>query len=339
MFYRIRALYDPARFQSHGRRDGWFEGWYFKLVDAVGRHPLAVIPGVSRDEAGGTSHSFVQVIRPGGAVRYHRYPFDAFHYERERFGIRVGPNVFSAESVSLDIPASAEGPRLVGTVHFGPWREWPVTLLAPGIMGWYRYVPRMECYHGVLSMDHELSGGLELGDERLDFEGGRGYTEKDWGVSFPSSWVWAQSNRFEDEDGHARPGTSLTLSVARIPWLNSSFTGHIAGVLLDSGQLVRFTTYTGSRIREIETFPGGARVMVADRRHELSVRIDGAATGNLKAPQLGAMTGRADEALDASVAVDLRGLAGPATSRSLFAGTGYKAGVEIMNSRNELAAG
>lgn len=324
---RITTLYHPARFQSHPKRDGWFEGWYFKLVDADGRHPVAVIPGVSRDEAGGTTHAFVQTIRAGGTARYHRFDFDAFTWTDDRFSISVGPNRFDEAGLHLEIEGD-----LTGDVRFGAWTPWPVRMLSPGIMGWYRFVPRMECYHGVLSLDHTLHGGLSDSDGPLDFSGGRGYAEKDWGTGFPSSWVWAQSNRFTDDQGRNRPGVSLTASVAKIPWLGSSFVGHIAGVLLDTGELVRFTTYTGSRLEAVETDAGSARVVVADRRHRLEIRLSGAQTGTLKAPSLGAMTGRADEALDATVEVLLTDVGG----RTRFSGIGTCAGVEIMNERDEL---
>jgi succinate dehydrogenase/fumarate reductase flavoprotein subunit len=48
-----------------------------------------------------------------------------------------------------------------------------------GTMGWYAFVPAMECYHGVLSFDHLLEGGLELNGQYIDYTGGRGYIEKD----------------------------------------------------------------------------------------------------------------------------------------------------------------
>lgn len=324
---RLSRLYHPGRFQSHTGRDGWFEGWYFKLVDRDGRHPVAVIPGVSRDEAGGTSHAFVQTIRAGGTARYHRFAFDEFAWTDDRFSIAVGPNRFDESGLHLELEGD-----LSGDVAFGAWTPWPVRVLSPGIMGWYRFVPRMECYHGVLSLDHTLGGTLRVDGDTLDFSAGRGYTEKDWGTGFPSSWVWAQSNRFTDLHGRLRPGVSLTASVAKIPWLGSSFVGHIAGVLLDTGELVRFTTYTGSHLEAVETGAGSARVVMADRKHRLELRLSGALTGALKAPSLGAMTGRADEALDATVEIHLTDVGG--TTR--FRGTGTCAGVEIMNERDEL---
>lgn len=328
---RLATIYDPPRFQSARRKGDWFEGWYFKLVDAAAEHPLAVIPGVSHDESGGTSHSFVQLIRPGGAVRYIRFPYEAFRWSNDRFEIRVSENTFSSEGISLDLPATDDGPAVSGAVEFGDLSPWPVTLLAPGIMGWYRFVPRMECYHGVVSMDHTLSGTLDWGGKDLDFTGGRGYAEKDWGTGFPSSWLWAQSNHFVGPTDTRLDGVSLTLSIARIPWLGSSFTGHIAG-LLEGGRLHRFTTYTGSSLTALEFAPGSAAVTIEDRRHILTVNVQGSTPGALKAPSRGAMTGRADEALDASVHVTLRTTGGV----EVFEGTGRPAGVEIMNARGEL---
>jgi hypothetical protein len=40
-------------------------------------------------------------------------------------------------------------------------------------MGWYAWVPRMECYHGVLSFSHPLQGTLTLNGKVMDFSGRR----------------------------------------------------------------------------------------------------------------------------------------------------------------------
>lgn len=327
MIYPLRRVWDPALYQGGGRHRGYFEGWYFKAVDADGLRPVAIIPGVSYSSDGRTAQAFVQLVRPGGASRFFAVSASEFTFDRRRFLIRVGPNEFSAGGVRLDLQDEIGYVR--GELSFGPWRPWPVTAFSPGIMGWYRFVPRMECYHGVLSMDHAVDGSLEIGPERLVLDGGRGYTEKDWGSSFPSSWVWAQSNTFEV------PGVSVTLSVARVPWLTGAFTGHIAGLLHD-GELHRFATYTGARPVCLTTGPGSADVVLRDTRKELEVHVEGASPSALKAPTLGAMVGRADEALGATVTVALRALRGGRATR-IFEGTGRAAGVEVMNDRGELA--
>ena len=235
--------------------------------------------------------------------------------------------MFDRHHLSLDLEADDAGPAIRGEVRFGAWRPWPVTPTSPGIMGWYRYVPFMECYHGVLSMDHALGGTLRIGDTDVTLDGGRGYVEKDWGTSFPSSWVWGQSNHFETA------GASCMVSVARIPWRGSSFTGHIAGLLLD-GRLHRFATYTGSRLVELATGESGARIAMAGGGGRLEIEMDGAVAGALRAPVLGAMQGRSDEALDGRLRVRLL----RDGSRPVFVGEGRAAGVEIMDARGELRA-
>lgn len=334
MFDHLRTIYRPALAQAPEGRQGWFEGWYFKIVGAeCGHARMAAIPGVSYGAQGTEPHAFVQLVLPEGHTEYHHYPLEQFSSNRRSFDVSVGPNRFTESGMTLDLPDTGGGATR-GDVTFGPWRPWPVTVTAPGIMGWYRYVPRMECYHGVLSMDHELTGKLTRGSETFVFDGGRGYIEKDWGSGFPSSWIWSQCNHFTTEDGSFRHGTSLTFSIARIPWLGSSFTGHIAGVLHE-GTLYRFATYTGSRITCVETSTGGAVATVADRRHELRVEITSAVTSRLAAPLAGSMVAHADESIGATVRMTLRD---KRSERTLVDSVGRCAGAEIMNARDELQA-
>jgi hypothetical protein len=323
----MRRVWQPEVYQGGQRRNDYFEGWYLKCVDAARSQVLAFIPGVSHDHAGGTSHSFVQVVRPGGRTAYLSYPIEAFSFDRKRFAVAVGPNTFSESGITLDL--DCDGLRLTGELGFGPWVPWPVSATQPGIMGPYRFVPRMEGYHGVCSLDHALTGQLELDGVRLDFDGGRGYAEKDWGRSFPSSWVWAQSNHFDQH------GTSVTVSVAKIPWMGGSFVGFIAGVWM-SGTLYRFTSYTGSLLTAFESRMGGASMTYEDRHFRLEVQLDGAATAPLKAPSHGRMVARADESLDSTMQVRLTNLR---TGEVLLDDLGCHAGCEVMDKSGELVAG
>ncbi len=43
----LNRIWNPAVFQGAGVTRGYFEGWYFKQVDAAEGHIVAVIPGVS----------------------------------------------------------------------------------------------------------------------------------------------------------------------------------------------------------------------------------------------------------------------------------------------------
>jgi hypothetical protein len=319
----LQTKLHPAWYQGHRATPPYFEGWYFKLVDATERHRYAVIPGVFRGKDDG--HAFVQVLDGvTGQVDYYQYPMEAFWAEKDVFDVHVGPNRFTEEQITLALESPEQ--TLVGELHFSSLTPWPVTLPSPGIMGWYAWVPRMECYHGVLSLDHEISGALTINGQTVDFGAGRGYIEKDWGRSFPAAWVWLQTNHFEE------PGTSLTASVAVIPWLGSTFRGFIIG-LWHEGRLYRFATYTGAQVAKLAVNETRANWVVRDRQYRLEIdanRDSGIWTGVLRGPTGLDMGGRVPESLQATVGVRLVRLA---DGRMHFSGTGRCAGLEIVEPR------
>jgi len=322
--YALNKVWHPAYYQDGRASRGYFEGWYFKLVDAQRAHPLAIIPGVSIEPTG-RRHAFVQIMFGDGRSHWFDLPWESFAYARDRFELTFGGNRFTEREIVLDLQDADVTVR--GSFALGEPTPWPVRPLSPGIMGPFRFVPLMECYHGVLSLDHAVSGAVEIDGQRLEFDGGRGYTEKDWGRSFPSAWVWAQSNDF------SAPGVSLTASIARIPWIGSSFVGAIAGLLVD-GRLYRFATYTGAKLVSLAHPPGGVDFVLQDRTHRLEVSASGAVPGTLRSPVLGRMIGRVEESLCGEVRVRLTERAGGAV---VFEGLGRASGIELMDPSGDLA--
>lgn len=320
-FLRWRAVWRPGMYHGFGRNRDFFEGWYFKFADAPQNQVWAVIPGVflaSSKFPEQESHAFVQTLNGRtGESHYHRYPAEDFHASPEAFDVRVGPNHFRIDALHLEIERPEQS--LVGELAFGAAAPWPVSLASPGIMGWYAYVPFMECYHGVLSFDHTVEGKLKIGGQRIDFSGGRGYIEKDWGKSFPRGWVWMQTNHF------AQPGTCLTASAARIPWLGTAFPGFIAG-LWHQGRLYRFATYTGAKLTRLSVSDTLVRMDVQDSRHRLELEAKRSKGGLLHAPSRAAMIQRLMESLTAEISVRLLDRR---TGGEIFSGTGRNAGLEI----------
>jgi tocopherol cyclase len=308
-------------FHGHGLKHNFFEGWYFKFADAAERHVWAVIPGVflaASSQSEQESHSFVQTVDgQSSETHYHRYPLQEFWASPTDFDVRIGPNRFRSDFLSLDIARPEQ--TISGTLYFKGTVPWPVTLTSPGIMGWYAFVPFMECYHGVLSLDHEVFGHLKLRGQDVDFTGGRGYIEKDWGQSFPRGWVWMQTNHF------AAPGTSLTASVGRIPWLRSAFRGFIIG-LWHHGQLYRFATYTGANLVDLKITDTQVRMQVQDARYRLEIEAVRSKGGLVHAPFREGMLQRLSESLTAKVFVRL---SQRSPSREIFSGTGRHAGLEV----------
>ena len=152
----------------------------------------------------------------------------------------------------------------------------------------------------------------------MDFSGGRGYIEKDWGKSFPSAWVWFQSNHF-----HQKPAC-ITASIAIIPWLGSAFRGFIVGFWLD-GNLYRFTTYSGGQVELLEISDNSVNWVLRNRTHRLSLNASRDQGGLLRAPTRLDMGKRILETLSASVHVRLETLQGSL----LFDGDGANAGLEV----------
>ncbi len=325
----LRTTLNPDCYHGHNKRPPFFEGWYYKLVDASEKHRYAVIPGIFVSNEPDKHHAFVQVLDGRtGQVTYHRYPPEEFWAAEGALDLRIGPNRFRADSLSLDI----EAPELTlrGAVRFHSLAPWPVNLVSPGIMGWYAWVPGMECYHGVVSLDHEIEGDLTINGQPVGFSGGRGYTEKDWGKSFPAAWVWLQTNHFE------APGTSLTASVAIIPWHRRSFPGFILGLWHD-GVLYRFATYTGARIEKLDISDESVRWIVRDKQNRLEIEAARSEGGLLQAPTTVDMGRRITETLGAEVSVALYALkAGDA--RLLFRGQGRYAGLEVAGDLVQLEA-
>ncbi len=307
-------------YHGRGKSHGFFEGWYFKCVDASGRHVYAIIPGVFGGQTPEACHCFVQVLEGlTGHSTYHRYPLDAFWASDQKFDIRIGPNCFRADRIRLDIQSPEQ--TIGGELRFDGITPWPVTLLSPGVMGWYAWVPFMECYHGIVSMDHRIDGSLALNGEAIDFNGGRGYIEKDWGQAFPRAWIWMQSNHF------AQPGTCLMVSVATIPWLGSAFRGFVIG-LWHAGRLYRFTTYTGATLERLSLTDTGVRLSMLTAQHRLDISANRSQGGLLHGPYRLDMLQRVAESLTAAVEVRIAARTGEG-ERLLFSGIGQHAGLEI----------
>ena len=281
---RIASFFHPERFQGWGKQRNYFEGWYFKVLNKDKTKAFAFIPGIAFDPQG-TGHSFVQVL--DGKVltaQYHRFDQKDFIPSANSFEVKVAASLFSAQGIQLDLDG------IKGEMHFSGNVPWPSPFYSPGIMGPFSFVPFMECYHGIVSMDHGITGGLQINGEHIDMDGGRGYIEKDWGRSFPSGYIWMQSNHFQEE------GISLKSSIARIPWLGSSFTGFISGLWLQN-ELIRFTTYNGTRLRKCYADLQKVHVVMQNKRHRIEWKAKRDHATALASPIMGLMDGRIEESM------------------------------------------
>jgi hypothetical protein len=314
----IERTLHPERYHGHSKQPPFFEGWYYKLIDATEQFRYAVIPGIFLSYEREKHHAFIQVLDgQTGASAYFSFPPEQFKASEDDFDVQIGPNQFRADRIVLQL----NGPELAlkGELTFAGQSPWPVTLASPGIMGWYGWIPFMECYHGVVSLDHSLHGELNLNGQRMNFEDGRGYIEKDWGQSFPSAWVWMQTNHFTPM------GTCLTASIAVIPSFGRAFPGFIIGLWHDQ-QLYRFATYTGAQVEKLTVTDERVTWAVKDRQYRLEMLATRSGGGLLHSPSRTEMHKRVMETLQSTVEVKLSRLSG----ETVFHSTGRNAGLEVQ---------
>ncbi len=313
----IKTTLNPDAYHGAGQKPPFFEGWYFKIADCSAKQTFAIIPGVFFSKKSAESHAFVQILDgKTGAVSYCEYPLNDFKASDGVFEVQLGKNRFAANKATLDIEQN--GVSISGELSFQNITLWPVTLASPGIMGWYAWAPFMECFHGVVSLDHSISGSLNYNGKEISFDGGRGYIEKDWGRSFPGAWVWLQSNHF------SQTGTSLTASIAIIPWLRGSFLGYIAG-LWHEGVLHRFTTYTGAKVDHLEIKGKDVAMTLSNKTHILEIGATRTSGGLLQAPSVDGMDRQILETIGSTVEMHFKTRDG----KTIFQGVGENGGLEV----------
>lgn len=315
-----KTFYHPDRFQGWGKNRSYFEGWYFKIVNANGSAKFAIIPGVAMDSAG-NKQAFIQIL--DGTLKtseYIKFPFEDFHPGLNKMEFNIQNNQFGQSGIKLDLPS------LKGEIYFDEQVKWPVSIRSPGIMGPFAYAPFMECYHGIVSMNHALSGQLGYHNQLFDFNGGKGYIEKDWGRSFPSAYVWTQSNHFLEDR------VSFKASVAKIPWLRSSFTGFIAGLWLKN-TLIRFTTYNRCSLSVCAIHDKSVDLQFNHPNYKLFVQAEREESTTLSSPIFGAMTGKIEESMHAKIHLRLMN---KKNNQIIFEGEGIHAGLEVAGKINEI---
>lgn len=313
--YLINRIFNPEIYQGRYRRRGYFEGWYFKIIDKNAKNIYAVIPGVSKTKS--DKHAFIQIIDGvSGKTLYKRFSISDFSYSVKDFHISIKDNHFDRNGFSINI--KDEGFNLRGKIGYTEVVPFPKTIFNPGIMGPFSFIPFMECYHGIVNIHCEIEGFLCINGKDTDFTGGYGYIEKDWGTSFPKSWIWLQCNHFKSEN------SCLMFSVASIPWLTSSFDGLIS-FLKFGDDFFRFATYTGAKIKQLSYVNNILEIVVEDSKNILSIKASVARGGVLKAPKNGMMDIDITESITSQVDVILQDKKG----NIIFSDKGNNTGLEL----------
>ena len=323
--YKVSKNKNSSMFQGNKKTKKYFEGWYFKMVSQDEGSILSVIPGISISEDGSTKHAFIQIINGKIAeTKYINFPIEDFYFSKEDFLIKIGNNIFSKDSIVLDI--EKDSLSVIGKVYMKNLVELKSkNKQRQKIMGWYYKVPFMECYHGLVSLNHDLFGEIKMNNRSFVFDNGKGYIEKDWGKSMPSSWIWIQSNNFK------KSNSSFMLSVARIPWLGFSFTGFLGFYYLNNN-VVRFGTYSKAKVNLDKYETNSLHLSISLKENILEVLTLKNTSGMLKAPFNGNMNRRISEGIDATLKLKLL----DKNKNIIFEDSSQTTGLELVGSLDEL---
>ncbi len=311
----------PELFQGRNKKKHYFEGWYYKIVSSDEQYSIAFIPGISINSS--DPHSFLQLFISEKIGKdfdlktyYFRYESSEFSFQDDPFFIRINNNQFSLSGIIVDL--SDQGIILKGAFKLGKTTKIKTSLASPNIMGPFAYLKFMECYHGVISMNHQVDGEMLYIGKTIKFIESKGYIEKDWGKSFPKQYIWLQSNHFQEY------GSSFMFSYASIPFLGFHFNGLIANLITQEKEY-RFASYNFSKITILEILQNEVRLQIKKGKLRLLIHAKTENQISLKAPMNGLMINQIKEGLSGWIKIQLY-----EKEKLIYQDTGYHSGIEIM---------
>jgi tocopherol cyclase len=218
--------------------------------------------------------------------------------------------------MSVDID---DDKRIKGKVWFSQRVPYSLLPAGPGVMGPFAFIPLLECRHEVITVKSRLSGEIEVGGEKIDFDGGLGYVEKDWGSVFPRIYLWAQASAFKNSDA------SFMLSAAKVPVMGAGLNGLIA-FLYAGGRFFRFSTYALAKVKKIE-FQNKNEIAleVSSPKYDLAVKLRQNEACALKAPDRTGMNREIKETVSGYLSVKMTRRGG----RVEFSDESDCAGIEV----------
>ncbi|MBO5478869.1 MAG: hypothetical protein J6A04_04070 [Clostridia bacterium] len=313
---RLFLMKNPDLFQGEKKLNtnkNYFEGWYFKNTNH--EKGISFIPGINVEE--NKREAFIQVITNNSSYFIH-YPIDDFKCNVNPFYIQIGDNTFSKDGIHIDVKEDAQNLNIYGNIQYSKSENISTSALSPNIMGPFSYIPFMECNHAILSMQNDANGFIDMNHNKIKFHHGVGYIEKDWGTSFPKSYIWCQANHFQ------KPNTSFMLSVADIPFSIFTFRGIICVLIIDN-QEYKFTTYNNAKLIEYDLDSKLLNITLKKGPYRLNITSTYDTGLRLSAPVKGKMEKDIFESISSSITVNLK-----KNNRVIFSDTSTQCGIEIV---------
>ncbi|MGL5041704.1 MAG: tocopherol cyclase family protein [Culicoidibacterales bacterium] len=311
-------------FHGGNKTRHFFEGWYLKMTNREQTETFALIPGIFYGEKASQNHCFLQVLH-GSQVSYEYLSFPAatFSASSKDFDVQILENHFSKMLVDVNVKLSSNE-KFSAKIKIAEQSYWPSTIVNPGSMGFFNYLPLMECYMQTVMMNGVIHGEITIGAKSINMDGGSIYIEKNWGRSFPKAWIWIQANQFL-----GKQKVSLSCSVGKVPLLGRVIDGFLIGLAIDEA-FYTFRTNSLAKVALDLSFEIPI-ITVSNRTHQLI--IEACAPKNsfmlCKGPvQSGEMMPFVEETLQGKVAIRLTN---KQSGRVIYEGYSPQTGIELTN--------
>ena len=314
---RLFLIQNPEIFQGENyinTNNNYFEGWYFKTTN--NKDGISFIPGININKK--ETKSFIQVITPASSY-FVNYNINDFKFGTSPFYIKIGNNLFSKNNVHIDINDSNQDLIIKGDIEYSNNQNINTNFLNPNIMGPFSYIPFMECNHAILNMKSRANGKININNNKIKFDNGIGYIEKDWGCSFPKSYIWCQGNNFQNSNA------SFMISIADIPFKAFHFRGIICDLIVDDVEF-KFTTYNNAKLLQYNVDANSLDITLKRGHYYLNIKSTNTSGLKLLAPVKGKMEKDIFESISASITVALK-----RNDFTLFSDASTNCGLEIVH--------
>lgn len=286
----LKQIKNQVAFQN-SKKDNYFEGWYYKHMTKQ-NESFILIPGISINDSIKTA--FIQLIYNNQSF-FITYPYEEVSYQNQPFMFKIGDTTFTEDGVSINIHDKEI--NISGYLSYNNLTPIKTTKFMPTIMGPFSYL-KMQCNHGVVSLNHLVNGTININNETLTFNDDYGYIEKDYGTSFPREYIWLQGNHNKDKI------CSIMVSIAHIPFIPKSFYGFLCTLLIDDKQYF-FTSYNLSKLSILEYEKDKIKIHFKNKSKELYVTCNHTEGHNLIAPQNGSMDIKMKESVASNIEIEL----------------------------------
>jgi tocopherol cyclase len=282
------GIYKPTTLRGHLERNNYFEGWFQKIYSKELNASIVIIYGYATQNTTDKT-GFIQILLPKKTPEIIYFNRNEISFHPKEHIVRMGENLLTTESIQIH----------TNDIHmFLKLTNNQVTQTFKNSMGYYYFVPHLPCYHSVLNAAHQVSGEIQLKEARYVLNNENGYLEKNWGTSFPESYIWLHAVDPLDAK------VSMLFSIAEIKWLGIKFLKHVGHFCFDDKQI---------DLRSLNNFaftyqrPSKDNYQIQIKSSTLQIEISIALGNNIlfKGPQGGKLSNDIIHFIDADIQIRL----------------------------------